>query len=93
MNRRFIIPFTYKNQIVGYTARWIGTPKEVAKYYNPNNQSDFVYGLDRQTRSREMVIVTEGRLDAIVTDGCATGRNNINDEQAEILKSHLIKKL
>ena len=34
-----------------------------------------------------MVIVTEGQLDAIVTDGCATGRNNINDEQADILKS------
>ena len=34
-----------------------------------------------------MVIVTEGQLDAIVTDGCATGRNNINDDQAEILKS------
>ena len=88
MNRRFIIPFTYKNEIVGYTARWIGKPpKEVAKYYNQQPKADFVYGLDRQTRNREMVIVTEGQLDAIVTDGCATGRNNINDEQAEILKS------
>jgi DNA primase len=46
-----------------------------------------VYGLDRQSRNREMVIVTEGQLDAIVTDGCATGRNNINDDQADILKS------
>ena len=28
MNRRVIIPFTYKNEVVGYTARWIGTPQK-----------------------------------------------------------------
>ena len=36
MNRRVIIPSTYKNEVVGYTARWIEPPKEVAKYYNHN---------------------------------------------------------
>ena len=56
------------------------------KYYNPTKK-DFVYGLDRQTYDKEIVIVSEGQLDAIVTDGCAIGSNNINEEQADILHS------
>ena len=46
MNRRVIIPFTYKNEVVGYTARWIGTSsKEVAKYYNQQLKQILYMGL------------------------------------------------
>lgn len=87
MNKRFIVPFTYKNKVVGYSARWIGTPPEgMPKYYNQQPPKNFVYGLDRQ-HDKQTVIVTEGILDAIVTDGIAVGSNNINDEQANIIDS------
>jgi len=89
VNKRFILPFTYKGKVVGYTARWAGTtiPDGMPKYYNQQPKKDFVYGLDKQTSDKQFVIVTEGQLDAIVTDGCAIGSNNINDEQADILHS------
>ena len=89
VNKRFILPFTYKSKVVGYTARWAGDniPAKMPKYYNQQPKSDFVYGLDRQTHNKEVVIVSEGQLDAIVTDGCAIGSNNINDDQADILHS------
>ena len=89
MNKRFILPFTYKSKVVGYTARWAGDtiPEKMPKYYNQQPKKDFIYGLDRQTHNKEIVIVSEGQLDAIVTDGCAIGSNNINEEQADILHS------
>lgn len=86
MAKRIVIPFYYKERTVGYTARWIGNPPEgMPKYYNKQPPKNFVYGLDRQTSDKDIVIVTEGILDAIVTDGVAIGSNNINDDQANII--------
>lgn len=86
MNNRIVIPFKYKSKVVGYTARWIGTPPDnMPKYYNKQPKKDFVYGLDSQTQDKEIVIVTEGQLDAIITDGVAIGSNNCNNEQANII--------
>lgn len=68
---RIILPFRYKDEIVGFTARWVGeTPnKETPKYFlsSPKN---FVYNLDAQT-DKKYVIVTEGQIDALVTGGIA----------------------
>lgn len=86
MNRRIILPFYYRKKIVGYTGRWIGNPPEgMAKYFNKQPPKNFVYGLDRQTPDKQIVIVSEGLFDAIVTDGVAIGSNNINDDQANII--------
>jgi DNA primase len=88
MNKRFIIPFYYQGRVVGYTARWVGkTPEGMPKYYNQQPPKNFVYGLDRQTADKQIVIVTEGQLDAIVTDGIAIGSNKINEDQADIIHS------
>lgn len=86
MKNRVIIPFFYKGKAVGYTGRWIGTaPPGITKYFNKQPPKNFVYGLDNQTADKEIVIVTEGPLDAIVTDGVAIGSNNINEAQADII--------
>ncbi len=86
MNKRVILPFYYKNKIVGYTGRWVGNPPEgMPKYYNQQPSKNFVYGLDRQTAEKTTVIVTEGIFDAIATDGVAIGSNNINDDQANVI--------
>jgi hypothetical protein len=87
MHSRFIIPFIHKQKSVGYTARWIGNPPDkMPKYFNQQPPKNFVYGLDRQV-GKKTIIVTEGILDAIVTDGVAIGSNNINVEQANIIDS------
>jgi hypothetical protein len=71
LNKRVIIPYYYKSKTVGYTARlcYDTTEKKIPKYYQqcPN---DFIYNLDNQQDwDRKYVILTEGVLDAYVTDG------------------------
>ena len=65
---RLIVPFFYKNNIVGYTARKItdGKPKYISE-----QQPGYVFNLDRQNNDRQFVIVTEGPFDAIAVDGVA----------------------
>lgn len=87
MKKRFIVPFFYKQQVVGFAARWIGNPPEgMTKYYRQNPPHNFVYGLDKQ-KDKRIIIVTEGELDAIVTDGVAIGSNNCNPDQADVINS------
>ena len=88
MSKRFVIPFQYKGKVVGYTGRWVGTPPDgMPKYYNQQPSKNFVYGLDRQHADKEIVILTEGPLDAIITDGISAGTNTISDEQADVILS------
>lgn len=84
---RIIFPLRYNNKIVGYSARKIindpNSPKYITK--QPNN---FVFNLDRQTNSKKTIIVSEGYLDAIMTDGVGIGSNQLNKIQAEIIESY-----
>lgn len=71
MNQRLIIPYLYKNNIVGYTSRlcYDVPDKSIPKYFQ-QCPTDFVYNLDNQDDwSRKYVIVTEGVLDAWCVDG------------------------
>jgi len=83
LNRRVIIPFTWQNELIGYTARaWDPTVKP--KYYS-NYESNYVYNIDRQKKDAEFVIVTEGPLDAISIDGLAVLSNDCSETQADII--------
>lgn len=71
LNKRFIIPYYYRNKIVGFTSRLGYEPSDklIPKYYQ-QCPTDFVYNLDHQQAwQRKYAIVTEGVLDAQVTDG------------------------
>ena len=85
MKNRIILPYRYKNKIVGYTARWIGEKQyKYPKYYQQQSR-DFVFNLDAQTKERKYVIVVEGPFDAVAVDGVAIGGNKINYRQATII--------
>ena len=88
MRCRIILPLTYKDTIVGYHARWIGTPptKENAKVIK-EQPKDYVYGYDLQESTREYVIVVEGEYDALSIGGMAIGSNSISENQADIINS------
>jgi len=81
---RIIIPFYYKQNIVGYTARKIknGNPK-----YLSEQQPGYVFNVDNQTYDRMYTIVVEGPFDAIAVEGCALLGSEIKDQQAMILNS------
>ena len=82
-NNRVIIPFLYKGEIVGWTARAINDAKP--KYLS-EQQPGYVFNLDNQQDEREFVIVSEGPFDALSIDGCALLGAEIKDSQNWLLK-------
>lgn len=85
MNNRVIIPFTWKNEIVGYSARAFNdniTPKYIQQV-----DSGYVFNIDKQGKDWSVVIVCEGVFDAISVDGVAVLRADINQQQIDIIES------
>jgi hypothetical protein len=80
---RFIIPFYYEGQIVGWTARTV-TANKKPKYIT-ESQPGFVFNLDEQRPQKVFCIVVEGPIDAIHIDGVALMRAEINDQQAMLI--------
>jgi len=82
-SNRLIIPFIYKNEIVGWTARAVN---DAQPKYLSEQQPDYVFNLDQQQDERDFVIVSEGPFDALSIDGCALLGAEIKDSQNWLLK-------
>jgi DNA primase len=83
MWKRFIIPCTYENKLVGYTAR--STDENSKPKYHNSYDTGYVYGMDDQLPNAKFVIVTEGILDAMCIGGVGVLSNNASETQAEII--------
>lgn len=79
---RVIIPFTWGDSIVGYTARKVnsGKPK-----YLSDQHPNYVFNLDNITQEQEYVFVVEGPFDAIAINGIALLHNEISEQQARMI--------
>ena len=79
-----IIPFTYNNVMVGWTARMLDgkQPKFIS-----HSQPGYVFGIDLQHEDWQHVIVTEGIFDALSIGGVAVMHNTISDLQARLIRS------
>lgn len=85
LNRRVIIPFTWHNEVIGYTARsW--DPAVKPKYFS-NYEPNYVFNIDRQQPDWKFVIVTEGPFDAMSINGVAVLSNECSEIQADIIDS------
>lgn len=84
MNKRFIIPVKYNNNIIGYNARGINSVK--TKYFAQVNK-DFLYNGDTLYSNRKYCIVSEGVLDALSINGVGLMQNDITDKQLNFLNS------
>lgn len=74
LNQRLIVPYYYRQNIVGFTSRlcYDTDDKSIPKYYQ-QSPTDFVYNLDRYDGwSRKYVLVNEGVLDAWCVSGIGT---------------------
>jgi len=80
INKRIIIPFYWKGDVVGYTGRLFEKIDKL-KYYT-DVQPGYVFNMDVQDWSRQFVIVTEGPFDAISVDGVALLGSEVKDQQA-----------
>ena len=79
-----IVPFTYNNVMVGWTARMLDgkSPKFIS-----HSQPGYVFGTDLQHADWQSVIVTEGIFDALSIGGLAVMHNTISDLQARLIRS------
>jgi hypothetical protein len=85
LNRRVIVPFTWRNQVIGYTARAVDDTVK-PKYHN-SHEPNYVYNVDQQHRDSKFVIVCEGPFDAMAIDGVAILGNECHEQQADIIDS------
>ena len=85
LSHRIIIPFIYKQNIIGYTARAINDNIK-PKYYS-DYPPNVVFNLDQQTYDRKFVIVCEGPFDAMSIDGISVQTNDISDAQADLIQA------
>jgi hypothetical protein len=79
-----VIPFTYDNQVVGHTTRFLDdrTPR-----YIQDIQHGYVFGTDLQQSNWQSVIVVEGVFDALSINGLAVLHAEINDAQVRLIRS------
>lgn len=86
LNKRLIIPYYYKQNIVGFTARYAEDLKEkIIPKYHQSCPENFVYNLDHQDDwNRKYVILTEGVLDAWAVNGISS-LGEINQEKIDII--------
>lgn len=87
--KRVMIPFLYDNKLVGWTGRHVSPPNKETPKYLQKLQPGYVFNIDKFVDTdRDIVIITEGVIDAILVDGVSIMGNTITPEQA-----HLIDKL
>jgi len=84
MNKRIIIPFTWKGKTVGYTAR--SFKKLIKPKYLMDIDSNYVFGTDRLIEESDFVLVFEGPMDAMLLNGVAVLSNMVSDEQADLIE-------
>jgi DNA primase len=84
MGNRIIIPYTYKDKIVGHTSRFLDN--KTPKYIN-EQQPGYVFGIDFQKQDYEFCLLVEGIFDALSLNCCALTHNTINDDQALLLST------
>lgn len=85
MDKRVIIPFTYKNEIIGYTARAM-IDGIVPKYFNQFDEG-YVFNIDKQERDWKFVIVCEGIFDALSVDGIAVMKAEVTKQQIDLIEN------
>jgi hypothetical protein len=79
-----VIPFTYENQVVGHTTRFLDD--RMPKYIQ-DIQPGYVFGTDLQKATWQSVIVVEGVFDALSINGLAVLHAEVNDAQARLIRS------
>ena len=85
VDKRLLIPFYWRGDIVGFTGRIFEQSGKV-KYYT-DVQPGYVFNMDAQDWTRKFVIVTEGPFDAITISGVSILGSEINDTQRELIDS------
>lgn len=85
LDRRVIVPFYWKKELIGYTARAI--VDGISPKYYTQHAPHFVFNTDNQEQDNKFVIVVEGAFDAMSIDGVAILGSECSEQQADIIES------
>lgn len=86
MNRRVIIPLTFEDRIVGYTARSI--EPDSRQRYQMESQPNYLFNTAAlMAPRRKYVVLVEGVFDALAIDGVGLLGARLNPQQAAWIKS------
>ncbi len=87
---RLILPFYHRGKIVGWTARYAGSPPSPStpRYFNSELQAGYIFNDSAMHRSeRDLVILVEGPFDAIAVDGMGALGSKLSREQIAYIES------
>ena len=90
LNRRILIPFYFRGQVVGWTGRYAGRPphKGIPRYFNSDLPSGYLFNCDIiNERHRKFMFITEGPFDAISI------KRNVIPLLGKNIQSSLMKKI
>jgi len=88
-SKRLVVPFMYNGNLIGWTSRHVNPLDKKTPKYLSNMPPGYVFNIDKFVDTqREIVVVTEGVLDAVLIDSISVLGNSVTAEQA-----HLIDKL
>lgn len=95
LKNRVIIPFYFRDKIVGWTARYAGTPPPgIPRYFNSDLQTGYLFNCDALYKyDRKYAVIVEGPFDAIAIDGVATLGSELSREQTAWLNSSDLEKI
>ena len=79
-----VVPFTYNNTVVGHTTRYIDGRKPK---FIQDAQPGYVFGTDLQQEHWQYAILVEGVFDALCIDGLAVLHNEVNAQQARVIRN------
>lgn len=84
MRRRLLIPFYFKDQIVGYTSRAIDQG-DSRRYYT-KTPAHYLFNNEMMYRDRKYIILVEGQFDALAIMGVSSQGAKLSPEQATWLR-------
>lgn len=85
-NRRLMIPYIFRDKVVGYTARCIDPCKKNERYVSVSpNTSKYVFNADCLFKNRKYLIITESPIDSILYDGVATMNFQATKKQINLI--------
>jgi len=83
MKRRFVIPFEWQGETVGWTARTIDRAKQTK--YLSDTKPGYVYNLDEQDPDASVMMVCEGVLDADCIGAVALLGSGLSQAQIDFI--------
>lgn len=87
-HKRLTIPYFYNDEIVGWTGRVATDSKTEITKYHTHMPPQYIYGLDNQRDyEKKYIIISEGIIDAYITDGIGVLHNKIHENQAALVNT------